>query len=303
MALQNPSIIDDFFKNLTGMETSKDGRSFEIISTAVLALLRDEEAKHDVMLKGSDATKYQIDGLLDGKEMVEAKDYTVKNKKVGRVDLQKQQGALTSLPEIEHGYIASATEFTKDAEKYAKGTETNKKQTEINTVEIRPSTLDDKKGRIEQIMVEFDVTDYDYEYGKYNFLFKEGERQRLNDDAIKTGATHLALQVDTFYDGDGMAIATMKEVTKEQMIGVEEKGGAIAGRINIEAFIKWGQGYYAISGIDYSVPVVHYKENFVITKDGEPVIYVKCEAKGINKLITDKELKAKIDEIIGGKEI
>lgn len=303
MALQNPSLIDDFFLKLTGLQASKDGRAFEIISTAVLSILREEKAKHDVLLKGTDGTNYQIDGLLADKEMVEAKDYTVKKKKVGRGDLQKQQGALTALPDIEHGYITSATEFTRDATKYAIGTETNERQTEINTVEVRPSTPQDRKGRIETIRVEMHITDYEYDEGIYNVIFKKGEMQRLHNDMLKSGHTDVRLQIVEFYDKNGRVVANMMEVSKEQMKGVEEKDGFISGRLNIDAYIRCGNDLYGIDGIDYRIPVVNVVESFEVNKEGEPVVYVKCDAKGVNKLINDKELKDKIREITKGKQI
>ena len=40
--------------------------------------------------------------------MVESKDYTIDDRKVGRPDLQKLQGALTDLPQIKDGIFTSA---------------------------------------------------------------------------------------------------------------------------------------------------------------------------------------------------
>ena len=43
--------------------------------------------------------------------MVEAKDYSIEGKKVGRGDIQKQAGALNDLP-IKQGIFASAIDYT-----------------------------------------------------------------------------------------------------------------------------------------------------------------------------------------------
>lgn len=51
------------------------------------------------------------DGLLNGETMVESKDYTIDDRKVGRPDLQKLQGALTDLPQIKDGIFTSATDL------------------------------------------------------------------------------------------------------------------------------------------------------------------------------------------------
>lgn len=120
--MKQKSEIDELFFRLMGYYPNKAGEAYEIISAAALGIVKQQEAEHNRFLKGeSGGRPYQIDGLLNGKIMVESKDYTIEDKKVGRPDLQKMQGALTDLPDIEEGYFTSATKYSRDASSMLRG--------------------------------------------------------------------------------------------------------------------------------------------------------------------------------------
>lgn len=86
--MKQRSEIDELFYRLMG----KAGEAYEIISAAALGIVKKQEAEHNRFLQGeSGGRPYQIDGLLNGNIMVESKDYTIEDKKVGRPDLQKMQ--------------------------------------------------------------------------------------------------------------------------------------------------------------------------------------------------------------------
>ena len=147
--MKEKSEIDELFFRLMGYYPTKAGQAYEMISAAALGIVKAQIAEHNKFMKGeSGGRPYQLDGLLNGNIMVESKDYTLDDKKVGRPDLQKLQGALTDLPQIKEGIFTSATNYSKDAIKYAEGTEINDLQKKITTVDVRPSTVDDEKGRI-----------------------------------------------------------------------------------------------------------------------------------------------------------
>lgn len=70
-----------------------------MLVAAAFKIVTGQQLKYDQHLRGEySETDYQIDGLnLDEQKAIEAKDYTIDNRKVGRPDLQKLQGALSDL--------------------------------------------------------------------------------------------------------------------------------------------------------------------------------------------------------------
>jgi restriction endonuclease Mrr len=115
------SPIDDLFYSLYKFYPNKKGRAFELLVAAAIKIITGKKVDPDKHVKGEySKTDYQIDGILyddKGEVMIEAKDYTARDEKVGRDDLQTMQGALTELKFIK-GVFASATDFTRPARKY-----------------------------------------------------------------------------------------------------------------------------------------------------------------------------------------
>lgn len=172
--MNQKSEIDELFYRLMGYYPNRAGAAYEIISAAALGVVKAQAAEHNRFLEGeSGGRPYQIDGLLNGDIMVEveSKDYTLDDRKVGRPDIQKLQGALTDLSQIKEGYFTSATDYSRDAKKYAKGTETNEKQKEITTFDVRPSNEEDKKGRVLSIHVTMKWAAPNFDKGKTYFKF------------------------------------------------------------------------------------------------------------------------------------
>lgn len=93
------STIDELFYQLYGYCPKKAGTSLEILSGIAYSIInKDVVVKHDQKIKSDFCdTAYQLDGLVarpDGaNEMIEAKDYTARNERVGRGDLQKNAGS------------------------------------------------------------------------------------------------------------------------------------------------------------------------------------------------------------------
>ncbi len=71
--MKDKSPIDELYHNIMGYYPKKAGSAYEIISTAVLSKILNKEAHHDVLKNGLSGTRYQLDGLLDSKIMLEAK--------------------------------------------------------------------------------------------------------------------------------------------------------------------------------------------------------------------------------------
>lgn len=298
MANYKKSPIDELFYNLMGYYPTKEGAAYEIISTAVLGFVENKEATHNSFLIGESQSKYQLDGLIDRDIMIEAKDYTKRKEKVGREDLQKMQGALTDLPQIKKGYFTSATKYTEPAQKYAKGSSTNTFQKEIVPIELRPSTVEDEKGRIFQIKISLEMVFPNFHKGEYAILFSDTERANVENYLREYGLNEIHLQIHNFYNSKGEVIETIENISKVQFPKFPMDATEVDGVFNTSSFIKINERLFAISGIKYHIPIQHAKKSFTIESNGNATILVKSETLGINKLITDIDMKNAINMIL-----
>lgn len=301
--MKQKSEIDELFFRLMGYYPNKSGEAYEIISVATLGIVKQLEAEHNMFLQGDSAGRpYQIDGLLNGKIMVESKDYTIECKKVGRPDMQKMQGALTDLPEIKEGFFTSATDYSRDAIKYTQGTETNERHKEITTFDIRPSTQEDKKGRVLSINVTIKWAMPNFERGRTSFLFAEGGVDMINDYMQQHGISECQLTATDLFDKDEHVLTTIADLSHNNQPMYDDDTEVVSGVILIDAYLKFYDIFVPIVGISYAdVPIVRGTENFVIKAQGDATILIKSGKAGINKLITDVDLKKAIQNIIDKK--
>jgi len=298
--MKQKSEIDDLFYQLMGYYPKKAGEAYEILSTAAIGLVKAQIAEHDRFMKGeSGGRAYQLDGLLDGEIMVESKDYTIEDKKVGRPDLQKLQGALTDLPQIKEGYFTSATDYSKDAIKYAKGTEINNSQKKITTIDIRPSTPEDEQGRIFTIFLTMQYSVPNYEKGKVSFIFPQEGKQIMDDCLKRHGLTESRCCTGVLFDKDGSFKTTIAEFTRNNQPVYDWGSEFISGEILIDAYIKFYDVLVPIKGISYfDVPIEKGIDKFTIESNGNATLLIRSEKLGINKLISDVDLKNAISVML-----
>jgi hypothetical protein len=133
-----------------------------------------------------DELYHQLDRVVSSDVMVEAKYYTKRGGKVGLSEVQEMQGAMSDLPKISKGIFTSATSFTKPAEQYSQGTSTNPIQKEIIPVNIKPSSNDDLKGRVQTIIINIHISEEDYKHGNFTPSFIE--------DRLEVGLVHISVE-------------------------------------------------------------------------------------------------------------
>ena len=298
--LDKNSIVDDLYYQLYGEHQTKEGQALERLSAVAFKLLEEaRKVQYDQQVRAKySGTVYQVDGLLgEGEQqvMIEAKDYTVRGEKVGRADLQKLEGALTDL-DIAEGRFVSATDYTNRAKPYAKSTEDNPKQNPISLYHVRPSTMEDEKGRIKTIQVTIEASGLEFERGKYmpliNSKFFETIKDRVSENGDKqcTALSH-------FYDVDGNVVEVFENITRQLNCRLPEKfekGYVLEGKWDFEnpvyvEMIPFGK--VLIDAIQYKIPTYTDVCTFSINQDGHPVLLIKSEDGSINKLFTDQQLK------------
>jgi len=235
--------------------------------------------------------KYQLDALIESIEKIvlEAKDYSVDEQKVGRPDVSKLAGALNELP-IDRGIVASPTNFSRHAKKYADGTKMNPNAKPIDLLHVRHSTVEDEQGRIMAVRIELHIERADFTNAKWEPIFtKEGADLLKSMFAIGT-QIHEAIRA--FYSIDGSVLVTMEQLTREISLK-QGKNGVVKDEWipNISSYIKIKDTLIPIQSYRYEVPFVVDKHDLVVECNGKAVLLVKSEDGKIDKLVTDADLR------------
>jgi hypothetical protein len=203
------------------------------------------------------------------------------------------------LPQIKDGIFTSATEYSRDALKYAQGTETNEAQKEITTVDVRPSTPEDEKGKILKIHVIMNYSAPDFDRGKTSFIFTDDAKKMIEDYMRSHGMTEYNFGTDVLYDENGNFLKTIADLSRENQPKFTDGDDFVSGEFPIDAYIKFREILVPIKGIAYKdVPIARGKEDFVIEMRGNATILIKSDKLGVNKLITDVELKNAIQQML-----
>jgi hypothetical protein len=194
------SPIDKIFQEIYGDIPSKSGTAYELFAAIVTHIIKGGEVKHDDKLRGEfSKTLYQIDvhQIIDGiSTMGEAKDYSARNSKVGRGDLQKLGGALPDLEEVKSGTFFSATGYTKPARQYANSAE-NITGKPITLYELKPSTEVNEYDFIKTIIISLQITTPIVDQAKWiEYLTEKGHQARRS---IIDGES-LSVSIDGIYD-------------------------------------------------------------------------------------------------------
>jgi len=290
--LKDKSPIDEFFYGLYGYYPNKSGQAYELIVNGVLKLLNSEsEVIYDQYIEGSySKQKYQIDGVVGDKKIVEAKDYTIRGAKVGRPDVQKQEGAIIDLPHDE-GIFASATDYTKPAKLYAKGTITNPVTKKLELYNIRPSTIDDEEGRTKTIILEIFIKSLNLEEAKYSPTISQTELEKISK-LFQHG--EYKISIGSIYNKDGSKYQSIKDWTRSlsSEYSLDDEKTELKGETVFSGkFIAINETLIEISEMKYKIPISTMSEVIKIEQDGKACLYVCNEDGTVDTLLTDVQMK------------
>ena len=302
MANRTLSPIDQLYEGIMGDVPAKAGTAYERLATAAYVIVHGVDAKLNQYPTGLTGSRYQLDGLASSDTMIEAKDYTIRGEKVGREDLQKQEGALVDLPTIKKGVFASATDYTSESAKYAEGSGSNPLMKEIVTYDIRPSTEDDKKGRLSKIEVHFEAAWPDISPKNVRPIYAKGEIDRLYSDLLAKGFIEgdtIEQTSSELCDADGQILTSIMDFTRTHQPHFGASDKKVTEMIPFPSYLKIQGGLYAIEGLKYcDVPIERISDVFTIEAQGDAKLLVKSKTDGVNKLVTDVELRDAINAIM-----
>lgn len=286
------SPIDHFFFNLYGFYPRKAGQAYELLVNGALKLLNSEsKVFYDKQVEGTySKQKYQIDGVVGNEKTVEVKDYSLRDDKVGRVDVQKQEGGLIDLPHNE-GIFASATGYTKPAKLYAKGTIKNPVTKKIELFNIRPSTDEDEEGRVKTIILEMHIKSLNLETAKYSPEISEDELKRLSTMFPKCT---FKIAIEAIYNPDGTIFKSIKDWTMSlsSEFTLDDNKTEIVGRTDFSGkCIKINGEFIAISGMKYKIQINKMTEVITIKQDGKACLFIRNEDDTTDTLLTDVQMR------------
>jgi len=294
MNTDKKTIMDELVYILYGYYPNKAGQAFEIISAVVFKILSGNDVKYDQYKRGEySKTIYQLDGEISSdneKIMLEAKDNSLKEKKVGRPDLQKLTGALADL-ENDKGIITSTTDYTKPAVKYAESTKINPNMKNIDLYIIKPSTEFDEKGRIKQIIINMNVAIPHFEEGAYNPELTKESKEKLIEKYSDKG--NIEEKITEIYDKNKNIKFTIQEFSRDNQPDHKEFEDEFAvGAWDMQdCFIKIKDEIYEIINMGYKIPYLRSKMEFVLKSDEKPIILIKSLDGKVDKLLTEEEFK------------
>lgn len=290
------SPIDKIFEDIFGYKPQKDGTAFEQLSAIAMHILDGGDVIHDDKLRGDFSdTLYQIDvhhKSQDTASMGEAKDYTKKQGKVGRGDLQKLGGALPDLKNIDEGAFFSATGYTKPAIKYADnaGSMLGKP---ITLYGLRPSTELDEQGFIKTIVITMHlIIPHPQEAKWLPHITKNG--QEALKALLKEGESTLQyqLRLENFFDSKGNAILTLQDLTSGSYGEIhQDTGKSHACYLLTQHYIEINGVLAEIYGLEYELPYGRTSQEIRITDDSEHRFVLLDQNGEVLKFITDEELR------------
>jgi hypothetical protein len=289
--MEKKSEMDKLFYLLYGYYPTKAGRAYEMITSATLKILnKGTKVLYDQNIEGIYSKQsYQIDGVL-GKTAIEAKDHTLKKKKVGRPEVQVLGGGLPDLP-LQNGIFASATGYTNNAKKYTEGTVLNPTTKNIDLYEIRLSTKEDGNGRITTFVIEIILTLLDDKNGKYTPVFtKEG--YATIGKLFPEGNNKIPM--NCIYNADGTVHMTINKWLNTLLseIPFENKDDTISGKLQLEGkHICINDKYIGIKCLEYEIPIKRPVHIVEIKQEGKACLYVKNDKGTVDTLLTDIQLK------------
>jgi hypothetical protein len=305
------SRMDSLFFNLFGFYPAKAGKSYEMLVGAVLKILGYDNIILDELKRGKfDNNPYQIDASLYEVNMesimVEAKDYTSskKSKKVQRDDLDKIAGSLLEL-DYSSGYFFSATDYTEDAVKKARASHLNPRMTKLSLFHLVPSVDVDRVGRMEHIQIDLVA----YSISKNGSMIYPEVPLEIAEMWKSAGLPlkDLIAKNEFYYNDDqvtctGEIIAPNGDVVGgykfSALLSKDFHDQARANNDHIEGAWHVDNGEITYHGTRISLHTVRYSINFeeiveplIICIQGNPVLKIVSEDHGIDKLITDSQMK------------
>lgn len=291
-----PSPLEELFQKVFGYMPVKSGAAYEIFSAIAAHAIDGGEVKSDIRLRGElSETMYQLDvhQKVNGRAfMGEAKDYSDRNGKVGRGDLQKLGGALPDLQSIHEGRFFSSTGYTKPAKQYADAAE-NIIGKPIRLFGLRESTEYDEEGLIRTVVIKMMLMTPKMGLAKFTPHFTSTGNEKLRA-LLQPGEHQVQWQagLSCFYDAAGNPILSLWDLTS---LGYGELFGdtmTAYGTFLLSGLrIKVRDILADVNGLEYEVPFEIIESEIQVTYDSKNRLVITDSNGKILLFLTEDMLK------------
>ena len=290
------SPIDKIFEEIFAYLPKKSGTAFEQLAAIASHMIDGGDVIHNDKLRGHfSETLYQLDIHHQSGEtatMGEAKDYSIRNGKVGRGDLQKLGGALPDLVNVDSGTFFSATGYTKPAQKYAESAEKMIGKP-ITLYGLRPGTELDEEGFIKTIVVTMEIHVPQPENAKWLPHITEAGQSALKV-LLKDGKDKIEYQMELscFYDANGNEILSLHELTSHSYGTINSDTCMVHACFLLkDHYIKINGVLAEVHGLEYELPYENYTRELRITDDSGHRFVLLDKDGTVMKFLTDKKLR------------
>ncbi|MGD0551929.1 MAG: restriction endonuclease [Sedimentisphaerales bacterium] len=283
--------MEKLYEEIFGRKPVKKGTAYELIVGAVLKCLnKDAQITHNVFFRNPFSGEiFQIDNLhrTDEQMFVESKDYSGRNKKVGRGDVQKLAGALCVLKgSINKGLLTSATDFTNPAKQFTQDF-LKANAIPIDLLVIRQSIPADTEGTIRKISININIIMPDFQKALFSAIFHIGQAPK--ELGCKEG-DGLNLAIDCFYKKDGSVLDTISNLTSKLPLNTKLMLAQGEWKFDEQAYIYIGKFPVPIERVEYKVPFINHVEKLEINA-GKAAILVRSIDGEFYKIISVEDLR------------
>lgn len=292
--------IDDIYTEIFVTPPAKPGVAFERLAAIAMYTLEEGEVMHDARKVGHfSGTPYQLDAhhrAGDGQteKMVEAKDFSRRNAKVGREHLQKLAGALPDLDSIDAGAFVSATGYTGPAVKYAQSAALITGGKPIDLYELSASTARDEEGFIKSVTIQFHIDAPQRHLSTFTPILTSRAQQLLRDRFLTGGATSLQLEsrLEEFLDADGNAKLSLWELTSKGHGSTHQDDNCEYGCYPLPGLYVAINGVLAeICGLEYRIPHKYIQVDVTISDTRKSRMAFRDKDGNVLAILTDEYIR------------
>lgn len=141
-----------------------------------------------------------------------------------------------------------------------------------------------------------------FDRGKKSIIFTDNGKKQIFDYMKAHDMTQYQLCVSMFYDESGVPLISMSDLSIQNQPSFDFNMDFVSGEFPIDAYIKFYDILVPIKGISYwDVPIEKGQDEFTIEARGNATLLIKSDKMGVNKLITDLDLKKAIEKIGGAR--
>lgn len=294
-----PSTYDVIHDKYFTADTTKPGTRYERLVAYVLkAIDTSSNVVHDIRLRGNSDVSHQIDVSIktasgDRRILIECKDFDKSSDKVG-LGIIRDFASVVDDTSPDEAFVITCVGFTKNASKFAK-------HKGIKLATLREFTLEDAAGRIQKIVVNFEIQTATPPNMTISIGSEEAQRKFVKD-AGEFGVQHGVSKTDPIFLNLPGKRVQITEYAEQIWKGYpKDNPGPVDLRVPLpgSTLEVENRGGIQIDGLILTFDVVHHSESMEVVSNKIAQLILEG-FKGKDIVIFDEQLqRLSIDEETG----